>query len=191
MNVEAIGAGATVRFQIPGRYFRLVETTGPVNVVFFRNGSEIAESQQVEAGYAESFLSSGAGFEFVEIYSATAQTIKFAVRVESTLSYDRAVGNVAVTNTGSAAIEWQAYALTTSIVAIRGANPLRRYLMMQNKSESKKAYFRIASTVGVIDQYARLGPGESFVMDAYCLTGSVFAVGDVAFSASEFIMTEA
>lgn len=160
MNVEAIGAGATVRFQIPGRYFRLVETTGPVTVVFFRNGSEIAESVSVEAGYAESFLSSGAGFEFVEIYSATAQTIKFAVRVESTLSYDRAVGNVDVKNINPTSWMQANRSISTSFATVLSTRK-RSYLMIQNRHVSQDLYIFFGESGGTTSTAIVLKAGES------------------------------
>lgn len=189
MNVEAIGAGATVRFQIPGRYFRLVETTGPVTVVFFRNGSEIAESQQVEAGYAESFLSSGAGFEFVEIYSATAQTIKFAVRVESTLSYDRAVGNVAVTNFNGAFNVTNA-GLSTTAGYVKSINASRRFLGIQNKSAAATAWVRFDGGTASQATGIKIPPGGYFEMSGYVTNQAISAIADAVINSQDFVILE-
>lgn len=181
MNVEAIQAGATVKFNIPGRNFRLIETTGPVNVTFYRRGAEIAESVQVEAGYSEKWEQDSEGFEQVEFYSATAQTIKFAVRMESSVSYDRAVGNVAVTNNQVATLVHEQKTVTTTAAGLVGANSSRRYVLVQNKSSSGNIWIRfdggISNTTGV---GIKIAPGGSFEMTGYTCTGSINAIGDIA-----------
>lgn len=172
MNVEAIQAGATVKFNIPGRNFRLIETTGPVNVTFYRRGAEIAESVQVEAGYSEKWEQDSEGFEQVEFYSATAQTIKFAVRMESSVSYDRAVGNVAVTNVGGPFTHSNPSVPVASSLVV-AANAARRYLMIQNKDVSLEIYVRTDSAAGILNGL-KVGPGDSLEFQGYVPTGSIY-----------------
>lgn len=189
MNVEAIQAGATVKFNIPGRNFRLIETTGPVNVTFYRRGAEIAESVQVEAGYSEKWEQDSEGFEQVEFYSATAQTIKFAVRMESSVSYDRAVGNVAVTNTAGG---FASFAPVVGLVsgAVRPGAASRRYLMIQNKHASGTIYIQPNASAATVGNGLRLGPGESLELSGFVPTGQITAIADVAMAAGDVVVWE-
>ncbi|WP_430433984.1 hypothetical protein [Methyloversatilis sp.] len=179
MNVEAIQAGATVKFNIPGRNFRLIETTGPVNVTFYRRGAEIAESVQVEAGYSEKWEQDSEGFEQVEFYSATAQTIKFAVRMESSVSYDRAVGNVAVTNTGGT-FNNTAKTVTNASGGFLSANTLRRYLLIQNKSASGNIWVCFGNGPATTANGVKIPPGGSYEMQGFAPTNNIQAIGDIA-----------
>lgn len=189
MNVEAIQAGATVKFNIPGRNFRLIETTGPVNVTFYRRGAEIAESVQVEAGYSEKWEQDSEGFEQVEFYSATAQTIKFAVRMESSVSYDRAVGNVAVTN-NAGPFTHGAKTVTNVSGGMLGANANRRYLLIQNKHASGTIWVVFQNIAATQLAGVRIQPGGSIELDSFVPTGNINAIGDIA-SNGEVIVVDA
>lgn len=179
MNVEAIQAGATVKFNIPGRNFRLIETTGPVNVTFYRRGAEIAESVQVEAGYSEKWERDSEGFEQVEFYSATAQTIKFAVRMESSVSYDRAVGNVAVTN-NSGAFSFAAPAVANVSTNICNAGSYSRYLLIQNKSASGTIWVSLNGALANVTNGIKIPPGGSLELDSFLPVAQINAIGDLA-----------
>jgi hypothetical protein len=172
MNVEAIQAGATVKFNIPGRNFRLIETTGPVNITFYRRGAEIAESVQVEAGYSEKWEESSEGFEQVEFYSATAQTIKFAVRMESSVSYDRAVGNVAVTNVNPSSWLQASRAVSSSGFSDTLSARARSYLLVQNRHLTAELYVYIG-TGGTTSTAIKLDPGDSFEVSGIGCPSSV------------------
>lgn len=189
MNVEAIQAGATVKFNIPGRNFRLIETTGPVNVTFYRRGAEIAESFQVEAGYSEKWEQDSEGFEQVEFYSATAQTIKFAVRMESSVSYDRAVGNVAVTNMAGA-FSFFSPTIGTASSTVRPAKSDRRYLLIQNKSASVTMYVHLGGVNASIGNGLKIVPGGSAEFASFVPTGDVRVVSDVAASPGDCCVIE-
>lgn len=178
MNVEAIQAGATVKFNIPGRNFRLIETTGPVNVTFYRRGAEIAESVQVEAGYSEKWEQDSEGFEQVEFYSATAQTIKFAVRMESSVSYDRAVGNVAVTNVNGVMAQ-STPTIGTTVFAPRPTNTGRRYLFVQNQSPSADLWMNL-TTNAAVGNGIKIPPGGSMEFQGFVPTGSVSLIASAA-----------
>lgn len=90
---ELFTAAETKQFTVPGIYFRLLGTTGPVDVVFVRHGARVGESaSQVEAGY---YALPEGGFDRIEITSATAQTVKFAIS-RGRGGYDRTIGSVDV-----------------------------------------------------------------------------------------------
>lgn len=92
---ETIQAGSFKEFFEPGDFFRLLETTGPVNVEFYYMGRETVDVQGIEAGYAEYFRDEGqTPFDRVRIYSATTQTVKFVTRNGSDVRYDRGASTV-------------------------------------------------------------------------------------------------
>lgn len=137
MYKETLSAGVPVSWNISGRHFRLVDTTGPVNIEFYRNGAEVSEAIEVEAGYSEWWPEDSRGFDKVTITSATAQTVKFATRVESRVEYDRAVGNVALQNTSPGS--WlQASRVVPTVWGSGGASvsarASRTYLAVQNRT---------------------------------------------------------
>lgn len=81
-----------------GNRLRLLNTTDPVTVRFFKNGTEIVSeaAEDVEAGFQGEPprpSNGGSAFDDVTIESATAQTVKiFTTRGDS--RYDRSVGDV-------------------------------------------------------------------------------------------------
>lgn len=180
MNIESLSAGVPVRYNVTGRYFRLIETTGPVSLTFYRRSAEIAESLLVEAGYSESWLETDEGFEAVEVVSATAQQIKFAVRTESSLSYDRAVGNVAVTNTGGDFITSVTRTVLNTASFLASARPGRRYLLIQNRSATGTIWVKLSGSGSTQATGVKITPGGSLELSNYVTTTYIDAVGDIA-----------
>lgn len=90
---EVFIGGEVKGLTIPGTYFRLLATSGPVDVVFYRGNAKVDEgATQVEAGY---YSIPERGFDRVDIKSATAQTVKFAI-TRGRGGYDRTIGSVDV-----------------------------------------------------------------------------------------------
>jgi len=88
-----IGAGETA-FVPGGRYFRLISTSAPVDILFKKDSRTLNESaENVEAGY---YAVPPEGFDIIEVTSATAQTVKVAI-TRGTGGYDRTVGDVNAT----------------------------------------------------------------------------------------------
>lgn len=92
---ETIQAGSFKEFHEPGDFFRLLATTGPVNVEFYYMGRETVDVEGVEAGYAEYFRGEGQSpFDRVRIYSASTQSVQFVTRNGSDVRYDRGASSV-------------------------------------------------------------------------------------------------
>lgn len=92
---ETIQAGSFKEFHEPGDFFRLLATTGPVNVEFYYMGRETVDVEGVEAGYAEYFRGEGQSpFDRVRIYSASTQSVQFVTRNGSDVRYDRGASTV-------------------------------------------------------------------------------------------------
>jgi hypothetical protein len=66
-------------------FFRLMEAPGPVSIIFYADGREVAASESVKAGYAEKF---GQEFDSWRITSPTTQTIQFVTRLGNEVEYD-------------------------------------------------------------------------------------------------------
>lgn len=92
---EVFGVGETKKFAVPGRYFRVLTSTGPVDVEFFNGGKPNGEKAlAVEAGF---YAMPPDGFVEIAITSPTAQTVKFAISLGFG-GYDRSAGDVNVTD---------------------------------------------------------------------------------------------
>jgi hypothetical protein len=73
---NSFSSGASWRLAIPGRYFRILNSSAPVDVTFYKNGSPGLKAEAVEAGY---YAIPREWFDGVEITSASAQTIKIGI----------------------------------------------------------------------------------------------------------------
>lgn len=81
-----------------GNMLRLIDTTAPVTVRFYKNGQEIQNetAESVEAGYAgrpERLRPDDYAFDMAEVESATAQTIK-VLTTKGETDYQRTVNDV-------------------------------------------------------------------------------------------------
>lgn len=93
----SFGAGEEKHFG-PGNMLRILDSTAPVTVKFFRDGTEISSetAESVEAGYqGEPPNDDGrkSGFDDATVTSATAQTVKI-LTTRGNSRYDRTVGDV-------------------------------------------------------------------------------------------------
>lgn len=116
------------KLQIPGRYFRLLESIGKVRVRILKNGRVASEAENVEAGYWD--MPDG-GFDGVEIVSAAGpQLVKIGIS-DGTSGYDRYSGTVnlalatSVTNTGGVPVP---ASTTTLLLAANAARKGIRFL---------------------------------------------------------------
>lgn len=92
LKTITLQAGETKRFQEVGDFFRILSSTDLVTVTFYKNGSIICESEDVNPGYSEKFTF--APFDFVEIKSTNAQSVKFVIRYGNEVRYDGAVAPI-------------------------------------------------------------------------------------------------
>lgn len=89
-------AGQTIKFFDNATFVRILSASATLTMRLYRNGTVISESAGVSVGFAEQHEQF---FDAFEIYSATAQTIQFAARLNSIISYDQPpTGNVNVAN---------------------------------------------------------------------------------------------
>lgn len=178
-----ISAGQTVEFHEAGDFFRLMQSNAAVNVKFFQGGSELVDSPGVNAGYCEKFRDS---FTRIQIYSGTSQTIQFVSRLGNEVSYDGAVSLVG----GSVAISNMAGAFTSAAVTVTNASTTistakaRRYLAIQNNDSAAIAYINLAGGTATTSNSIKLPAGASLIIDSYCPSNLITAIGSVASNAN-------
>lgn len=172
-------AGQRLEFYERGDFFRLMAATETVVINYYRNGALVAEAENVGAGYAERFINDG--FDRVAITSQTAQTIQIAMRLGNEVFYDTPpVGNVAITNVRGAFTNAQA-TVTNSTTTIKGANPSRNYLLIQNNDATGDIYVRLDSSGATVGTHGvKIPAGGSYELTGYVPTGSITAIGSIA-----------
>lgn len=94
-TIPLVLAAATPKaYPLFGRYFRLVETTSPVDVNLMRRGAVVYEAVGVEAGF---WSIPDGGFDEIAVVSAAPQTIKIGA-TQGNAGYDRSAGSVQITS---------------------------------------------------------------------------------------------
>lgn len=188
MSIETVAFTAGQRLVVNevGRFFRVLEADDPVNVTFYLGGKEVARAELVKAGYAETY--NDGGFDSLAITSPTAQVVQYAVRLQSTVDYDKApVGDTQVLNvvgvspsqtlTGTQTAENVTSASTSILSALAG----RTYLFIQNKHATGTIWINLMGIAATQANGIRLEPGEFFEMAGNRVTAAaITAIGDIA-----------
>lgn len=185
MHVKTqINAGTTIPFIEQDDFFRMLASSLPVTVEFYRNGAKIAEAIDIIGGYAERFAD---GFDKITIYSASTQTIQFVTRQGGDVRYDNFSGNVAITNVNGAFSQAQATVTNTS-GQIKAANAARRYLMIQNNDTAGDIFIRLDGASATIANGIKIAAGASYELQGFVPTGAITAIGSIASNANVIIV---
>lgn len=171
---ETIGAGQTKKWTDAGNFFRLMQASGPVDVVLYRNGKVMAKAEQINASF---YAKPDGGFDAVEVTSQTGQTIKVGIADgeggENVLS-----GSVTIQN-NNGALTNTAKAIATTSQQLLAANPNRRYLLIQNKDTAGKVYVNLGGAAATVTNGLLIGPGGSYVAEIFAPNGAIYAIGDI------------
>ena len=162
------GSGTDKKTEAGGSHFRLLETTAVLTVNVYRDGEQIANHVGVQQGFAwESIGDDGLPlyFDYLELTSAAAQTIKLTVGAGRAYN-DATSGNVTATlvkpttlsDTADVAL---AAAATTLILA---ASATRRTATITNLASNTKT-FRIGAATAGAGRGAPLAPGASIEIE--------------------------
>ena len=178
-----LSASQRLEFFCPGDFFRLMQATQPLLIQFYSNGAEVAEADQVLAGYAERFRNGQ--FDRIAITNgATPQTIQIAARNGNDVQYDTPPnGNVTVTNTGGAFTQSQ-HTVTTTSGQLRAGNAARRYLLIQNNDATGNVWVNVAGAAATSTSGVLIGPGGSYELSTFVPTGAINAIGSLASNAN-------
>lgn len=184
---QTFTAGQTVRQDGAGTFFRLLRTTGEVDIVFYRRGAEVARAEGMEAGYSENIPE---GFDALLIASASGQEVKWATRQGGEIRYDRIIGNVVVDNQASANGDFSntAKTITTTEGQVLAANASRRYLLIQNKDNTGNIYIKFGAGAATVANGLKLEPGEAYEASQYVPANEVRAIGDIASNANVLVV---
>lgn len=170
-----LSANQRLEFFCPGDFFRLMQATQPLLIQFYSNGAEVAEADQVLAGYAERFRNGQ--FDRIAITNgATPQTIQIAARNGNDVQYDTPPnGNVTITNTGGS-FNHATHFVDTISSTIRNANAARRYLLIQNKNATVDIYVMVNGGTASTSMGILIQAGGSYELTNYCPTGAITAI---------------
>lgn len=116
--VETFAAGETKTLP-GGRYFHVLKTTSPIDLQFVKEQRRVEEASQVEAGFVRR-----SPCQFVEVTSASAQTIKVWVS-DGDGEYNRTVGDVTIIEADDATAVDDIAGLAPGATATVAANPAR------------------------------------------------------------------
>lgn len=170
-------AGQIYPYTEDGDFFRLLEGTAPVTVRFYRNGSEIAAAESVRAGYAEQFKAGG--FNSFTITSEYTQIVQFVSRNGNAVVYDTAptgkvslAGNQGVLFQGRKTVTWESAQLLP-------ANPLRQYLLIQNKDDEATVFVNLSGEECTIENGIQISPGAFLELTNFLPATQITALCDM------------
>lgn len=178
-------AGETEEYFGVGDFFRLLDSTGPVDVVYYLQGREIAEAKNVLAGYGERLSENK--FDRVRITSPSAQTIQFVTRDGADVRYDRGAASVQVTNVNGEFTQ-EAATVTNASTTLKAANAARRYLMVQNKDATGIVYLNLSGAVATVAGGVSIEPGGSLELQGFVPSGAINAIGSIASNANVIVV---
>lgn len=180
------GAGSAVKFHEIGSYFHLLETESAVDVRFYKNGAIFAEAVGMEGGF---FSQPVDGFDALEIVSAAAQTVKFAI-ADGTGGYNRATGTVQVSNLApdQGAFTQAAATVTNASGELLAANAARRFLLIQNNHATGAVFITMNGSAATAANGVKIAPGSLLLLDIFCPAGVVNAIGDIASNAALIVV---
>lgn len=185
--ITTIAAGGQLEFHESADFFRLLDTDTTLDVIFYRQGAEIARAENVGEGYAEQFNQSN--FDRVVIRSATEQNLQFVMRNGAIVFYDKPpTGNVNIENVNGDFEQAQITVTNASGVAV-AANNLRRYLLIQNKDSSADIFVTVDGTDATSGNGVKIAAGGSYELQGFVPKGAIKAIASVA-STSAVVVVE-
>jgi hypothetical protein len=197
-------ANQAEEYQEESDFFRLLDTVGPVQIIFYSAGREVSRAEDVGEGYAEKF--NGGTFDKIRILSTTTQSVHFVTRLGNEVAYDKPptgsiTGSVTVTNfpgtqpvSGTVAVSNQPAVqgafiqaqktvtnVSTSILAARAA---RRYLLIQNNDAAGIVYINLTGATAAAASGIKIEPGGSYEVQGFCPNAAITAIGSIASNAN-------
>lgn len=179
-------AGVGLEFQEPADFIRILEAPAPdIELIFYRQGAEVARAQNVGAGYAEKLAVS---FDKVRITSTAGGLVEFVTRLGAMVNYDKPPtgqisGTVDVANWQGAFTSEQK-TVTSASGQLLAANAARRYLLVQNNDASGVIYVNLGGAAATTTNAVRLLAGASLEITGYVPSGAITAIGSIASNAN-------
>lgn len=174
---EVLTAGVPKEINEAGTFMRIIASNDEdVNVIFYMAGREVARVEEVGAGYFESVE-----FDKVRIVSASGGRVRIVTRMGADVGYDRAVGAVNIGGTVTVRDENGAFsqalvAVNAASTQVAAANPMRRYLLIQNKDAALDVAVTVDGSAATAAGGVRLLPGESLELNGRAPTAAINAI---------------
>lgn len=154
-----------------GRYIRLMESVGPVNLRVIRQGRVIYDAQAVEAGF---YTMPDGGFDAVEVMTlGDPQLVKVAIS-DGEGGYDRYTGSVNMA-TATSIVNTGVVTVATVATPVVAANTRRKGVRFFNSGAT--VVYLGGSGVDVVNGCLKLNSGEMLLEDA-APGAAWFAVSD-------------
>jgi hypothetical protein len=177
----------TWTMNVPGKYFTTLLCTNPINVRFYKGGKQL-DLGQVSGLLAGLEVTLGnlsdteAAFDRIEVDVTGADTVQIGIG-NGQARYNRSQGSVAITNVNGAFANTQD-TVTSASTTIVAANPLRRYLLIQNNDASGDIFVRLDGVAATLTTGVKIPAGGSYELQGYVPTGAVTAIGSIASNAN-------
>lgn len=181
-----LSAGVAQEYYGPGTFFRLLDSVGAVDIIFYLAGKEVERIENVTEGFAIRFQMrpEGGGFDKVRLQSASTQAVQFVTTFNADVFFDAPpTGNVAVTNVSGAFTQSQK-TVTNASAQLLAANIARRYLLIQNNDATGDIYVTLDGTAATTAKGIKIAAGGSLELQGYVTTGQIFAIGSIASNAN-------
>ncbi|MDO9011329.1 MAG: hypothetical protein Q7U78_05915 [Gallionella sp.] len=171
---HSAAAGIATAFHMGGKYFHLLETVAAVNIRFYRNGAIYAEAVGMEAGF---YSQPSEGFDSIELVSATAQAVKFAI-ADGSGGYNRTAGTVQIA--GQQGVMTQAAAtVTTASGQLLAARAGRKAVLLQNNHATGNIFVTLDGSAATVAHGIKIAPGGVIVLDVFAPVAAINAIGDI------------
>lgn len=187
---QTFAAGVGLEFQEPADFIRILEApAADLELIFYRQGAEVARAQNVGDGYAEKLA---VPFDKVRITSTGGGLVEFVTRLGAQVNYDKpptgAVSIAGTVNVNAVGTQGAFTSAQKTVTAASGqllaANAARRYLLVQNNDSTGVVYVNLEGAAATTTNAVRLLPGESLEIAGYVPSAEITAIGSIANNAN-------
>lgn len=177
-------AGESKEYAEENDFFRVLESTGLMTLIFYFNGKEVSRAENIKEGYSEKFLTERFNKVLITNKEATAQDIQFVARLGHEVDYNKTpVGDVNINNVNGAFSQSQK-TVTNASAQLLAANPARRYFLIQNNDASGDVYVTLDGTAATTAKGIKIAAGGSYECQNFNPSGAIFAIGSIASNAN-------
>ena len=192
---QTFAADQTWELNVPGKYFTTLQCNQAVNVRFFKGGQKLSLGDitallaglEVTLGNIDDLEPA---FDRVQIDVKAGDTVQVGIG-NGQARYNRANASVNVMNNKlpqSGVFANTQKTITTTSGQLVAANPLRQYLLIQNKDASANLWLNFGTGAATTNNGVLIGPKGSFEMNATQTTQAIQVIGDVASNANVVVL---
>lgn len=188
---QSFTASTTWTLNVPGKYFTTLACGNPINVRFYKGGSQLDLGQisQLLAGLEVTLGNiddTQAAFDRIEIDVTGSDTIQVGIG-NGQARYNRSQGSVAVTNVRGTLTNTQK-TVTNASGQLLAANAVRSYLLIQNNDTSADIYVRLDGGTATTATGVKIAAGGSYELVGFAPTGAITAIGSIASNANVVVV---